>query len=509
MKPFIIWTLQRTGGTNLTQRLVDRSSHPGIEHEPLNIGRAMGAVTEQWLRSKDRAALTGAMTGLCARGVNIKHCVELVPREVTESLIDASIAAGYHHLVLYRRQPLGRLLSLHFAKVSGIWGPGQKEQPAEVADPASASLPIASLVQHETRCAAALQKVWNTLIAQSPSVLAVAFEDIYACARPQAAARLACLLGALRLSTDPLRDKRFVDEVLNKGQQGTRDSYDRFEGIAELEQQLQRVPRFFPRRSLACLETIALAPEHPWVHRAVIDAHPAIFGLGEPIKLGGVAVLTADAPPQPRLMYTSDEATQPVYWNMESKGMRDKFKDSPNSARSRFEFICPQLDSSTRLEIHHAGQAPSPLPLLALRTVKPAPRRIHLAIVSMLKDAAPQPNDPDLLALLRETIDAMPAEGRALLWHQSDVLLDVMAGAPRDDVAQRLRALRALHAEADSLQHFEVIAHKLQALLDQRAADLAAAAAAPPAAASMAASAAPSSAAFTPAARAVPSDVCI
>jgi hypothetical protein len=468
MKPFVIWTLQRTGGTNLTQRLVERSSRPGIEHEPLNIGRVMGMVTEQWTRSKDRAALTQAMAALCTRGVNVKHCVEMVPWEVTEAFVEASITAGCHHLVLYRRQPLARLLSLHFAKVSGIWGPEQKERPAEVADPASAQLPIPSLVQHETRCAALLQKVWNTLVVKSPSVLALAFEDIYASPRPQAASRLAWLLGALQLSDDPLRDKRFVDEVLNKGHQGTRDSYDRFDGIAELEQQLQRVTRFIPRRSLACLETISLAPEHPWIHRAAIDAHPPIFGLGQPIRLGGVAVLTPQAPTEPRLMYASEEGTQPVYWNMESKGMRDKFKDSPNGARSRFDFICPRLDSSTRLEIHHAGDAPSPLPLLALRSVRPAPRRIHIAIVSMLKEAAPQPNDPDLLVLLRETIDAMPADSRGLLWHQSDILLDVMAGAPRDKVAERLNQLRTLQAEANNTVPFEAIEHKLQALLAER-----------------------------------------
>lgn len=489
MNPFVIWTLQRTGGTNLTQRLVERSSRPGIEHEPLNIGRAMGAVTQQWMQSKDRAALSQAMTALCARGVNVKHCVELVPWEVTEAFVEATIAAGYRHLMLYRRSPLERLLSLQFAKISGIWGPGQKSQVVEQAGPISTRLPVASLVEHETHCATTLQKVWDTLVVRSPSVLALAFEDVYEADRPHAAWRLACVLGGLRLSEDPLRDKRFVDDVLNKGEQGTRDRYGRFEGIAELQQQLQRVPHFFARRSLACLETIALAPEHPWVHRAVVDTHPPIFGLGEPIKLGGVVVMTAQSPAKPRLMYSGDEAIQPIYWNIESKGMRDKFKDSPNSARSRFEMICPQLDSGTRLELHHAGTAPSPLPLLALRAIKPPPRRIHLAIASMLKDAAQQPIHADVLMLLRETIDAMPAEGRAVLWHQSDVLLDVMAGQPRDALEPRLAHLRDLHEAAGSLQPFELLGPKLQALLERG--DTAAVAAIPSRA------------------RTMPSDVCI
>jgi hypothetical protein len=187
-------------------------------------------------------------------------------------------------------------------------------------------------------------------------------------------------------------------------------------------------------------------------------------------------------------MYASDEGTQPIYWGIESKGMREKFKDSPNSARSRFDFVCPQLDSSTRLEIHHSGNAPSPLPLLALRTVRPPPRRIHLAIVSMLKEATRPPNDPDLLVLLRAAIDAMPTEGRGLLWHQSDTLLDVMAGAMPEAVAERISQLRTLHTEANSLQHFELMEQRLQSLLAGRKA--------------------PVSAPFAMA-HAVPSDVCI
>lgn len=38
VKPFIIWTLQRTGGTNLAQRLVELSGLKGAQHEPFNKG---------------------------------------------------------------------------------------------------------------------------------------------------------------------------------------------------------------------------------------------------------------------------------------------------------------------------------------------------------------------------------------------------------------------------------------------------------------------------------------
>jgi hypothetical protein len=37
--PFIIWTMQRTGGTTLTDLLMSMSEHPGAEHEPFNWAR--------------------------------------------------------------------------------------------------------------------------------------------------------------------------------------------------------------------------------------------------------------------------------------------------------------------------------------------------------------------------------------------------------------------------------------------------------------------------------------
>ena len=35
-RPFIVWTMQRTGGTALAQTLMGLSEHPAAEHEPFN-----------------------------------------------------------------------------------------------------------------------------------------------------------------------------------------------------------------------------------------------------------------------------------------------------------------------------------------------------------------------------------------------------------------------------------------------------------------------------------------
>jgi hypothetical protein len=464
MKPFVIWTLQHTGCPRLVQRLLERSSQPGIERDPFQIGKAMDADTARGGRTQDRKALARTIESLFERGVNVEHCVEMVPWEVTEALVAASVEADYRHLVLYRRNPAARLLPLHAGTGGSVAAPGH---------PGSHNAPSPSLEQlAQLECTGAkrLQRVWDMLAAQSPSLLALAIEDVFVSPQALATRRLASLLAALRLSADPLRDTRFFEEVLADDDLPALIQPDHTAAAYLLQQRLQQVPQFVPRRPPACLETISLAPEHPWIHRAAIDVHPPIFRAAEPIKLGGVVVLTKDTAANARLMFASDEGVQPVYWDIESRGMRDKFKDSPNSARSRFEFLCTRLDSSTRLELHHSGNAPNPLPLLALRAMKPPPHRIHTAIESMLKEAPQRWGDFDLLNTLRESIDALSGNRRGPLWRQSDVALDVLAGDVPEEVGERLAYLRGLNADsgdADALEGFE---QRLQTFFGRRAA---------------------------------------
>src|SRR5687767_10672415 len=104
-RAFIIWTLQRTGGTNLARRLFERASlveaarekvqEPGSIgakwlgavasqwsfHEPFNYGkksRIFGPVTERWVTTNDRQALDTALAEICSLRIGLKHCVEMV-----------------------------------------------------------------------------------------------------------------------------------------------------------------------------------------------------------------------------------------------------------------------------------------------------------------------------------------------------------------------------------------------------------------------------------------------
>lgn len=242
--PLIIWTLQRTGGTNLTAHLVQRSGLPAVPHEPFNGDRNWGYVAQNWQRDQDEAALATAMREICARPTVIKHCVENVPSAVNQALARASVQSGFKHFFLYRRDPLDRLLSLHFANVTGVWGPGVKPTAEMLAQQV---LPVERLVAHERRCSGELTALWRLLRELGVQPHALAFEDLYqAQSLAVAAERLTALFAYLGWQGGAGDALALAQEVVGKGNQGTRHKYQEFAGRAELARALESVPRFMP-----------------------------------------------------------------------------------------------------------------------------------------------------------------------------------------------------------------------------------------------------------------------
>lgn len=77
--PIIIWTLRRTGGTNLGASLFERAPFEAVQQEPFNDDRLYGAVTQAFRSSGDEDALRNSLRDIVAGKVLIKHCVETVP----------------------------------------------------------------------------------------------------------------------------------------------------------------------------------------------------------------------------------------------------------------------------------------------------------------------------------------------------------------------------------------------------------------------------------------------
>ncbi len=128
-KPWLILTLRRTGGTSLTSFLADVSQFPSIEHEPFNTDRMLGKITTDFRETRDVAAMEAAVKTALADNPNIKHCVEIIPQEITRALIDTCMDQGYGFIVLTRKDEGRRVLSLLLAISTGVWGP---EMAAEI-----------------------------------------------------------------------------------------------------------------------------------------------------------------------------------------------------------------------------------------------------------------------------------------------------------------------------------------------------------------------------------------
>jgi hypothetical protein len=204
-------------------------------------------VTEAWKQKKDRALLAEQMRAVCARRNILKHTVELAPQELSEALVECAGEFGYRHLFLYRRTALDRLLSLHFAQQSGVWGPKgaatkKVDEHAVFAD----ALPAQKLADHERVCNQRLQKLWNVLSQRTPAPIALAFEDVYSVSIEQAARALQPVLDGLGLARGPEEDAALVQLVVTEGRQGTQAQYARFDGMGELELALRKVPGFRP-----------------------------------------------------------------------------------------------------------------------------------------------------------------------------------------------------------------------------------------------------------------------
>jgi hypothetical protein len=312
--PFIIWTLQRTGGTNLASQLIDRAGLagrladarqlPGVFsdrlagisdgwflHEPFNAGdaaRIWGDVTETWSATRDEPALVASLQAICSLRLPFKHCVEMVPSELNAHLLERSSSLGYRHLFLYRRNALDRLLSMQFARLTGLWGAQLKGSVDYAGRAAGVALPVEELVSHEGLCARALSDAWCAIGRLGAERLAIAFEDLWA--EPDANAaflRLREVLCFLDLDQGGVADREFVERIIGTGQQGTREEYAGFSGREDLAKALESLTRFQPCNRIRVLSVESLILDREGFGCALLDDYPAAPRIGRHYSIGG------------------------------------------------------------------------------------------------------------------------------------------------------------------------------------------------------------------------------
>ncbi len=243
-RPILILTLRRTGGTNLTAGLVARSPWKGATHEPFNRQRVFGYVTRAWESNKREKELRASLSAILSEAQNIKHCVELVPAPVTTALLDAAVTADYRFLFLYRENTVARMLSVEFARRSDIWGPKQAQATGATRRVFGEPLEVDTLIARERLSIARLNGAWRRLEERRVPAAVLSFEDIYAQKREAALRTWLDALETLGLSESEESDRLLLDDLRKTGDQGTRDSYEEFQGVGLLRQKSRALPAF-------------------------------------------------------------------------------------------------------------------------------------------------------------------------------------------------------------------------------------------------------------------------
>jgi len=130
-KPFFIWTMRRTGGTSLTDLLMKMSEHQVVEHEPFNLDRVFGYITQAYKKqsvNEDTSEVSFSLDRLFMSKPLIKHCYEITDSNFNKILINSLKDTDYKHIFLLRRDEVSRMLSLFLAYQTNVWGKHGSEE---------------------------------------------------------------------------------------------------------------------------------------------------------------------------------------------------------------------------------------------------------------------------------------------------------------------------------------------------------------------------------------------
>jgi hypothetical protein len=241
-RPFIIWTMQRTGGTTLTELLMLMSEHRSAEHEPFNWARArprqFWPITDAWNRTRDPVALAGSLDEVFSGGHLLKHCYELLSMGFNEHLMRAAARASYRHILLLRRDEPARLVSKFIAEAQGTWFRDYSRKVfSEVAEGQRTlgALPVERMVAHQLHCREATGTVTAWLAQLEEGFHTVCYEDLYSGIREARTARLHALLAFLEFDEgDIARHADSIEAMIFDGGQGTQSVAPLVPNIAEV-----------------------------------------------------------------------------------------------------------------------------------------------------------------------------------------------------------------------------------------------------------------------------------
>jgi len=229
--PFLIWTMQRTGGTVLTDLLFSLSEHKKADHEPFIWDRPkprqFWPVVSAWRQTEDLEQLNNSLDGIFSEKYLIKHCYELNRLDFDIHLMDAAERANYKQIILLRRDEYSRLISKYVAESEGTWF---KDHATRVFDDVTAGnhqlapLPVEKMVQHYVHCRDTTASIRQALTDRGVPFKEIYYEDLYIGPAEKRLAHAQDLFDFLGFKPDEIAaHKALIDEKIFHGGQNTRD----------------------------------------------------------------------------------------------------------------------------------------------------------------------------------------------------------------------------------------------------------------------------------------------
>lgn len=240
-KPYLILTMRRTGGTSLTSFLGKVSAFSSIQHEPFNKKRVWSTLKTEYVDRYDSEAFAEALNEVLGTRPNIKHCVELVPLELTTALVRACFDRGYRMFVLSRRNEAARLRSLFLAQATGVWGKRQADKIYPEIITGNVALPPVNLKMVKRRAridGQAITAVRDFLHAQHIEYTELVFEDIYA---KDGGLPARARVIAARLGIEVAPDNPALDRVMTSPNQASTEVFRLLPNAAEFEAALEAI----------------------------------------------------------------------------------------------------------------------------------------------------------------------------------------------------------------------------------------------------------------------------
>ena len=176
--------MQRCGGTNFVENFLKRNGNI-FHHEPFQPSRVFGHITKSFKDNHENKTETyNQLQETLANAPCIKHCVEVrIPKKLNDVLAEWSCNQEYTHIFLYRQASWERLISLHFAKHTRVWGPKSASMiEADKIELKKLRLnrgDISKLINHEKNCIFRMREVLRRIIDLKVTPFVITFEELY------------------------------------------------------------------------------------------------------------------------------------------------------------------------------------------------------------------------------------------------------------------------------------------------------------------------------------------